>query len=176
MRAQVDSAVSIAFITEKWGGHYLVEEPLSKRIVTRPQLDARRHVPLRAIVHRFRHGLFGFGAKPNWLSRWHGTGQFQWRNPKLQFSRLKPCPLWSSPEGKWRCTVAKFEIRRIVRELKKQRCQIEQAIVALEGVEKRPLKRYARKARPRLQALPSIQLQSERKGQLVPFIRPAIVG
>jgi hypothetical protein len=104
------------------------------------------------------------------------TGQFQWRNPKLQFSRLKPCPLWSSPEGKWRCTVAKFEIRRIVRELKKQRCQIEQAIVALEGVEKRPLKRYARKARPRLQALPSIQLQSERKGQLVPFIRPAIVG
>jgi len=69
--------------------------------------------------------------------------------------------------------VATFEIRRIVRELKKHRRQIEQAIVALERVEKRPLKRSARKAQPRLQALPSIQLQSESKGQIVPFVRPA---
>lgn len=72
--------------------------------------------------------------------------------------------------------MAMFEIRRIVRELKKQRCQIERAIVALERVEKRPLKRSARKARPTLTVLPSIQLQSESRGQLVPFIRPATTG
>ncbi len=71
--------------------------------------------------------------------------------------------------------MAKFEIRRIVRELKKQRRQIDRALVALEGVEERSPKQNGRKVQPRLQVLPPIQPQSVKKAHVIPFIRPEIM-
>lgn len=71
--------------------------------------------------------------------------------------------------------MATFEIRRIVRELKKQRRQIDQAIDVLEGVEKKSAKQQGGKARVKLLHLPPVQSQDGSKGQVLPFIRPVIV-
>ncbi len=71
--------------------------------------------------------------------------------------------------------MAKFEIRRIVRELKKQRRQIDRALVALEGEEERSPKQHGRRVQPKLKVLPPIQSQSVKKARVIPFIRPEIV-
>jgi hypothetical protein len=66
--------------------------------------------------------------------------------------------------------VAKKDIRRILKELKSQRRQIEQAIAALEGMEREHQNRRVRVVRQRTLQEPA-EARNGTTGQVVPFVR-----
>lgn len=69
--------------------------------------------------------------------------------------------------------VAKSYVSRILKELNRQRDQIDQAIKALEAIEReQPRRNFSRKRRIQLDQHGATEKKNGTTGEVVPFVRP----